>query len=104
VSVLHPARHAITLNGGAGLCSLLGFAGWSYFNVIESYLFLFFVLRSHGLRSRVLSQNHYKVMSHGQSVPSKPEGGMYISFIIIFISYSSFYALDLKTLFLSPRS
>jgi hypothetical protein len=37
-------------------------------------------------------------------VPSKPEGGMYICFIVTFISYRSFYALDLKTLFLSPRS
>ena len=67
-------------------------------------LVLVFVLRSHGLRSRVLSQNHFKVMSHGQQVPSKPEGVLYICFIIIFFSYSSFYALDLKTLFFKSKA
>ena len=63
-----------------------------------------FCLEVPGLRSRVLSQNHFKVMIQGQWVPKKLEGGMYICFIVIFISYRSFYTLDLKTLFLSPRS
>ena len=61
MSILHPIRHAITLNEGAGLCSLLGFAGSSHTTMKLSHTCCYFCLEVPGLRSRVLSQNHVKV-------------------------------------------